>query len=116
MRSQSQRNLSLCGISRIIGPKKEKKRKEISQDKGIQEAAVSYISKVEQKLGRASRSTLLPHVFSLFLVERSKASAYLRNFYTNTSADSVLHSEPLHGKLKLSNIINGNKEKDRLAK
>ena len=92
--------------------RKERKFRKLRESKKQQSP---NINEAEQKLGRVSRSTSLPHVFSLYLIERTKVSAELKNFYSNTSTDRMLHPVPLHRKLKLSSILNKNREDDRLA-
>ena len=73
------------------------------------------IFKAEAKLGQFARSTTSPYKFSFFLIARSKVSAILANFYSNTPNLNVQNPVPLHRKLRLSAIINRNREDDRLA-
>jgi hypothetical protein len=93
--------------------RKQRKYRKILETKKEQ---VPHIKVLEKKLGRVSRSTTVPHVFTRYLMERKKVSAGLEDFCQNTATDGMLHPVPLHRKLKLSAIINKNKEDDRLAK
>ena len=83
--------------------RKERKFRKLRESKKQQSP---NINDAEQKLGGVSRSTSLPHVFSLYLIKRTKVSAELKTFYSNTSTDRMLHPVPLHRKLKLSSILN----------
>jgi hypothetical protein len=43
------------------------------------------IGQAEAKMSRFSRSTTLPHTFSMFVIQRSKVATMLSNHYSNTN-------------------------------
>jgi hypothetical protein len=102
------------GTPRILRPNNGRKESFVKLRESKKQRSPN-IKEAEQKLGSVSRATSLPHVFSLYLIERTKVSAELKNLYSNTSTDSMLHPVPLHRKIKLSSILNKNREDDRLA-
>jgi hypothetical protein len=76
------------------------------------------IAEAEAKLSLFPRCTTSTVVYTRFIIQRSKVAALLFHHYSDTTgllAQNV-NANPLHRKLKLSSIINRNREDDRLVK
>ncbi|KAM3578690.1 hypothetical protein VKS41_008890 [Umbelopsis sp. WA50703] len=75
------------------------------------------IGQAEAKLSQVARSTTLPHTFALFVIQRSRVATMLSSHYSNTNTVPLRNANgvPLHRKLRLSSIINRNREDDRLS-
>lgn len=95
--------------------RKERKYRDILQSVK-QENAI--IGQAEAKLSKFARSTTMLHTFSLFVDQRSKVATILSNHYSSTNtvnSHNINGVQPLHRKLKLSSILNCNREDDRLS-
>jgi hypothetical protein len=94
--------------------RKERKYRNIRQSVKQENA---NIGQTEAKLSQYSRSTTLPHTFSMFVIQHSKVATMLSSHYSSTNTVPLRNANgvPLHRKLKLSSILNRNREDDRLC-
>jgi hypothetical protein len=93
--------------------RKQRKYRSIQQSVKDQDRNIAL---AEARLSRFSRSSTSPVVFARYIIQRSNVATVLHQHYsyTTTLRRGNTPRVPLHRKLRLSSIINRNREDDRL--